>query len=301
MKNDRLFRLLYILLERQSTTAPSLAAQLEVSVRTVYRDVEALSMAGVPVVMSPGKGGGISLLPGYTFDRAMLSDEEQNQILFAIQSLVAADQKVDDLLVKLGAAFQKSASSWIEVDFSRWGFRRADNEKFERLKTAILGKRMLRITYCGTSGAITKRTVKPIRLAFRGKSWYLQAFCMRALAFRLFKISRIMELSLLEDTFSDVFSDPPPLESEAPPIFPETLLKLKIAPVLAFRVYDEFDPECIELQADGSFLLTVSYPMDSWVVSYLFSFGTDIEILQPIELKHALHEYAKKNSEHYRS
>ncbi|NLD60540.1 MAG: HTH domain-containing protein, partial [Clostridiales bacterium] len=74
MKNDRLFQVLYILLERGSTTAEKLAEVLEVSVRTVYRDVEALSMAGVPVCAAAGRGGGISLMPGYTFDRALLSD-----------------------------------------------------------------------------------------------------------------------------------------------------------------------------------------------------------------------------------
>jgi predicted DNA-binding transcriptional regulator YafY len=217
MKNDRLFQVLYILLEKQSITAPELARTLEVSVRTVYRDVEALSMAGVPVYTSAGKGGGISLMPGYTFDRALLSDDEQNQILFAIQSLQAADQDVNGLLQKLGAAFQKASTNWIEVDFSRWGMRRTDNRKFEQLKRAILGKRILHITYCSTSGAITERDIKPIKLVFKDKNWYLQAFCLVAEAFRLFKMSRIMEMSLLDATFSDSFTDIPAFDDGDPP------------------------------------------------------------------------------------
>lgn len=301
MKNDRLFRLLYLLLDRQRMTAPALAQLLEVSVRTVYRDVEALSMAGVPVMARSGKGGGISLMPGYTFDKAMLSDDEQNQILFAIQAMGAADQQVDGLLSKLGAAFQKAATSWIEVDFSRWGFRRADSLKFEQMKTAILGKRMLHITYCGTSGTMTTRHVKPIRLAFKQKHWYLQAFCIMAQGFRLFKISRIVKLDVLEDTFSDMFADPPPLEGGTPPDPPGMHLTLKIAPALAFRVYDEFELESIAPQGDGSFLVTVRFPMGGWVVGYLFSFGTDLEIIEPAELKAALYDYATKIAEHYKT
>lgn len=301
MKNDRMFQLLYLLLERQSMTAPELAALLEVSVRTVYRDIEALSMAGVPILATQGKGGGVSLMPGYTFDKAMLSDEEQNQILFAIQTLSAADQPVEGLLAKLGATFQKASTSWIEVDFSRWGFRRADHEKFEQLKNAILGKRILRLTYCGTSGAITTRLVKPIRLVFKQKHWYLQAFCMRAQGFRLFKISRILELAVLDDIFSDVYNDPPPIESKVPSLSPETCLKLKIAPSLAFRVYDEFEPESIAPQEDGSFLVTVCFPIDNWVVGYLFSFGTDLEILEPFGLRAELGEYALKIASHHRT
>ena len=130
MKNDRLFQMLYILLEKGTVTAPELASRLEISVRTVYRDVEALSMAGVPVFASVGKGGGISLMPGYTFNKALLSDEEQNQILFGIQSLQAADQQVSSLLSKLGGVFKKQNTNWIEVDFSRWGLGKVDSERF---------------------------------------------------------------------------------------------------------------------------------------------------------------------------
>lgn len=299
MKNDRLFQLLYLLLERQSMTAPALAGLLEVSVRTVYRDVESLSLAGVPVRTTSGKGGGISLMPGYTFNKAMLSDDEQNQILFAIQSLSAAGQPANGLLAKLGAAFQKAATNWIEVDFSRWGFRRTDNQKFEQLKTAIWAKRLLRLTYCGTSGEMTTRQVKPIRLIFKEKHWYLQGFCMKAQGFRLFKISRIIALAVADDSFSDVFTDPPPIDGDVPPIFPETQLTFKIAPALAFRVYDEFDLESIVPLAEGGYLVTVCFPLDDWVVGYLFSFGTDIEIIEPAELKASLYRYAKKIAAHY--
>ncbi len=129
MKSNRLFGLLYLLLDKGSMTAPALARALEVSVRTIYRDVEALSMAGVPIYASAGKGGGISLLPGYTLDKTLLSDEEQNQLLFAIQSFKAANQGMETLLRKLGAAFQKPSRNWIEVDFSRWGMNRTDTAR----------------------------------------------------------------------------------------------------------------------------------------------------------------------------
>ena len=86
MKNDRLFQILYLLLEKGTTTAPELARGMEVSTRTVYRDIEALSLAGIPVYATQGKNGGVSIMANYAFDKALLSDEEQNQILYAIQS-----------------------------------------------------------------------------------------------------------------------------------------------------------------------------------------------------------------------
>lgn len=299
MKNDRLFQILYLLLNQGTLSAPELARMLEVSVRTVYRDVEALSMAGVPVYASPGKGGGISLLPGYTFDKRLLSDEEQNQLLFAVQSLQAADQTVNTLLDKLGSAFQKSTQNWIEVDFSRWGLRRKDTARFELLKNAILGRQVLDLTYCGASGRITRRSVHPLKLIYKDKHWYLQAFCLRADDFRLFKVGRILELSPSGEVFAHDYT-PPPLEMEPPPAS-SVPLRLRFSQSVAFRVYDEFDRESIEVQPDGTLLVDVSYPLDSWVVSYLFSFGTDADVLEPTWLRDQLADYAEKIAAHHKT
>ena len=300
MKNDRLFQMLYILLEKGTVTAPELASLLEISVRTVYRDVEALSMAGVPVFASVGKGGGISLMPGYTFNKALLSDEEQNQILFGIQSLQAADQQVSSLLSKLGGVFKKQNTNWIEVDFSRWGLGRVDSERFERLKNAILQKQVLKIRYCGTSGDTSERKVKPFKLIFKDKHWYLQAFCMKADDFRVFKVSRIIELSPTDEHFTETFQDAPPMEMELPPLSC-TAIKLWFSPAVAFRLYDEFDNSVIEKQPDGSFLATVNFPLDSWVYSYLLSFGSEIKILEPAEMRTQVAAYAKKIYEHHKT
>lgn len=299
MKNDRLFQLLYLLLEKRALTAPQLAQQLEVSVRTVYRDVEALCMAGIPVCTTAGKGGGISLMPGYTFDKAMLSDEEQNQVLFAIQSLQAADQPVDDLLAKLGSVFQKPDASWIQVDFSRWGMRRTDNALFEQLKTAILQRRVVELEYSGTSGETCLRQVLPARLMFKAKGWYLQAFCRKAQDYRLFKLGRISRLTLLDERFEQDLSDAPPLEMEAGPPFPIQNMTLRFAPEAAFRLYDELDRNCVERQPNGSYLARVAFPMDGWVYGYLLSFGTQVEILDPPGLRAQVAKLAKSIYEHH--
>ncbi len=301
LKNDRLFQLLYLLLEKGTLTAPQLAHMLEVSVRTVYRDVETLSQAGIPIYALAGKGGGISLLPGYTFDKALLSDQEQNQLLLAIQSLKAANQAVEPLLTKLGTAFQKPPHNWIEVDFSRWGMSQTDTERFELLKNAILNKKVLRLTYCGASGNMSVRNVHPLKLIYKDKHWYLQGFCLQAGDFRLFKAGRIVEVAFTGETFTENYAEElPPLENEHLPC-PTTHLKLCIASQLAFRVYDEFDRRSITPQADGSYLVEVDFPLDGWVVGYLFSFGTALKVLQPAELQKQLAEYAQKIADHHKT
>lgn len=300
MKNDRLFRLVYLLLEKGSMSAPVLAKKLEVSVRTVYRDVESLSMAGVPIYTTTGKNGGISLIEGYSFDKTLLSDKEQNKLLFALQSLKAADQDVDGLLSKLGGAFQKPSQDWIAVDFSRWGLRRTDTERFELLKTAILNCQILSLTYCGASGKKTQRLVRPLRMVYKDKNWYLQAYCQRAEDFRLFKIGRILAATPTGETFTQMdIVDIPPIETDAPSGF-ETPISLRFSPQVAFRVYDDFDRSSITEEANGYLRVKVSFPIDSWVVSYLFSFGTEVEILTPDDLRKEIAAYAEKIAAHHK-
>lgn len=300
MKNDRLFQLVYLLLEKGSMSAPALAKELEVSVRTVYRDVDTLSMAGVPIYTTIGKNGGISLMEGYRFDKTLLNDYEQNQLLFAVQSLKAADQQVDSLLSKLGGAFQKPSQDWITVDFSRWGLKKVDSIRFETIKNAILAKQVLQIAYCGSSGKMTNRNIHPLRLIYKDKHWYLQSYCLRSEGFRLFKVSRIVEITPIDQHFAQNYEgEIPPLEMEDMPCS-ETNIKLKISPRLAFQVYDEFDRENITVLPDGSMLVEACFPIDSWVIGYIFSFGTNVEILHPPNLRHQLWEYAEEIAAHFK-
>ncbi len=302
MKNDRLFQLLYLLLEKGTATAPELAHALEVSVRTVYRDVEALSMAGVPVFATQGKNGGVSLMPGFALNKTLLSDEEQNQILYAVQGFRAADQPVDALLGKLGGLFQKQDANWIEVDFSRWGQNRTDSVKFERVRAALIGRQALEIVYCSSSGEKTRRVILPGKLIFKDKSWYLQAYCKKAEEYRLFKVNRIVEMTVLDERFDSLPDEIPPVEPEAPPVeTPGIHMWLRFKPAVAFRVYDEFNPAMITKEPGGSLLVSANFPQDHWVVSYLFSFGTDVTILDPAETREQTAEYARAIWEHHTS
>ena len=157
MSQSRLFELLCLLLERGRMTAPQLAEHFEVSVRTIYRDIDALSAAGVPVYSTPGKGGGVSLLEGYTLHRAAFTEEEQQLLLTALRSLPGdAGQGTAGTLSKLSALFRRREPDWLQVELSRWGSAGADNAKFVQLKEAILSRRVLSFTYVGASGQTTR-------------------------------------------------------------------------------------------------------------------------------------------------
>ena len=132
MQESRLFKIVYYLLDKGQATAPELAEKFEVSVRTIYRDIDSLSEAGIPIYAETGRNGGIRLMNYFVLNKAVLSEDEKKEILTALQS-INATPNIDNsqTLQKLSAMFHVSGENWLEVDFSRWGNKEADNEKFE--------------------------------------------------------------------------------------------------------------------------------------------------------------------------
>lgn len=121
MEQGRLFKIVYHLLDKGRATAPELAEKFEVSVRTIYRDLDAISAAGIPIYTVQGKGGGIFILPEFVLEKSLLTPQEKEQILMALQGLAAVeDSRTDELLTKLGGLFRVQGANWIEVDFSDW-------------------------------------------------------------------------------------------------------------------------------------------------------------------------------------
>ena len=275
----RQFQMVYLLLERGRMTAGELAERLEVSQRTVLRDVDALSAAGVPVYTTQGAGGGVDLLPGHVLDRAALSDQEQRQLLLALQSLPAGEG--EQALTKLSALFRREREDWLQVDLTRWGAGAADNETFQLLKRAALERQILRFHYASSYGSTTPRRVLPARLVFKGQGWYLQALDLDREDYRTFRLSRILSPQPTGETFHRRL-EPPEADysGEIPPLF-RAEVRLRFAPALAYRVYDEFDQSCVTVQPDGALVVETVLPEDQWLYGYLLNFGTGWRCSRP--------------------
>ena len=131
MEQGRLFKIVYHLLDKGRATAPELAEKFEVSVRTIYRDLDAISAAGIPIYTVQGKGGGIFILPEFVLEKSLLTPQEKERILMALQGLAAVeDSRIDELLTKLGGLFRVQGANWIEVDFSDWHKNTAGGGRF---------------------------------------------------------------------------------------------------------------------------------------------------------------------------
>lgn len=299
MKSSRLFEIVYRLLENERCTAPHLANALEVSVRTIYRDIDALSQAGVPILTEQGQGGGIRLMDGWSLNKTLMDAKEQEQLLTAVKTLSGVQESSDALARKLGALFQRRPRDWLRVDFHYWGPANENDERFETIKMAVLEKRVLCFQYAAYNG-MTERRVKPALLYFKGNAWYLQAFCMMRSEFRTFKLSRVSQLSLTEEAFEEELTPPPIDPWEWVFEWPE--VRLRFAPYMAYRVYDDFEEECIQREPDGHLLVTTRMPPeDEWSAGRILSYGTGVEVLSPESLRQSVADYALKLYHHYQN
>ena len=283
--NNRLFEILYILLQKKKVTAKELAEKFEVSTRTIYRDIEALSSANIPIYMSKGKDGGISILEEYVLNKSILSEEEQKQILCALQSLEKMNGKTEkDILEKMTTIFNKKVIEWIKIDFSNWSPSKENT--FQIIKSAILNKQLIEFTYYNSTGEQNTRIVEPLQIWFKDKSWYLISYCRLKKDYRFFKLRRMKKVKLLEEHFEREMPKPNEEEKEIKNI----ILELEISKEMAFRVYDEFDNDQIIKKEDGNFIVKVEFPENEWVYSFILSFGEYVKVISP--------EYAKNIVKH---
>ena len=291
LQESRLFKILYYLLEKGRTTAPELAKRFEVSVRTIYRDMDALSEAGIPVYAESGRNGGICLLDSFVLDKTVLSDNEKQEILASLQSLSVVGGTYDkNMLTKLSALFQIDSEDWLEADFSRWGEQTRDNEKFEDIKKAVIGRKSIKIQYEGSWYGRSERIVYPLKLKYKAKEWYLKAFCTQKQNFRLFKLTRIIEWEVLEETFKPM--EFPAYEEEIAQ--KENVIVLRFAREMAYRVYDEFDRNQVTRLENGDLEVVANMPENEWLIGYLLSFGTKVDVIQPEYFREVLSKRAKE-------
>lgn len=297
MQESRLFRIVYYLLENGKATAPELAQKFEVSIRTIYRDIDAISSAGIPIYAAQGKGGGISILSDYTLEKSFFSEQEREQILMALQGIMATTGKTsDELLTKLSGLFQMKYTKWIEVDFSDWVQGKPQQNTFVLIKNAIFQKKVISFCYFNSKGNNSKRNARPICLVFKSKDWYLYAFCLLRNDYRFFKLTRIRQVEMLSDTFTQDFT---PIRIEKQIHIEKTItVKLKFDRRIAFRVYDEFTDNITE-DTQGNLYVQVNLPDNEILYSYLLSFAEYVEVLEPQCIRKQIKKRLQKMQEKY--
>ena len=303
MKINRLLEITILLLNKGTITAKELAERFGVSTRTIYRDVDVLSSAGVPVFMNKGNGGGISLLENYSLNKALISEHESESLLFALKTLQATKYpEIDAVLDKISAIFKNvDSTDWVYIDFSPWSSNPNEYSKFTDIKKAILERKVITFDYINSDGGRTHRSIEPMRLIFKGQAWYLWGYCNLKQDFRVFRISRIKKVVVTSSSFIRREFKEHGKEGKSHTPVKLVNLKLKFYPEVLYRLYDDFDDELIIRNTDGTCSITVTYPEDEWVYGYLLSFGCYLEVLEPEHIRSIVAERMKKALEFYKS
>ena len=314
---ERLISIIYILMNKGTVTAGELAERFEVSVRTIYRDIEALSVAGIPVYCKKGKNGGISLTEEFVLNKMLITREEQQEILAALVGLQETEVVGEkETLQKLGEFFQAEPVPWVNIDLSDWsGLRK---QMYEDIKRAILTRHVVEFDYYGQNRPMSHRIVEPIQLQFKEYTWYLRAFCRERQDFRTFKLFRMQRLQVREETFApkkeptyeerketttverkDTAEKKQEQQETVQPEFPVTPLTIWIDKKEAYRIYDRFDESELELLPDGNFLAHCAYPLDEWVYSLILWFGPSAKVLEPEFIWAEVQNRIKRMMENY--
>lgn len=291
MSLSRLLEIVNLLLINKSLTVTYLADYFNVSTRTIYRDIDKLTLANIPIYSNQGKNGGFSLLEGYTINKQLLDKDDQVNIINALNEIPLASSKSS--LNKLNALFNIEHREWIEIDFKPW-YEMENTNIFQELKTLILNNISIHFEYLGSNGQTSLKHVYPYKIFFKSQGWYLVGYDIKKEDYRIYKVNRMLNIKSDEIFDYAVFRnlDVKELFLRNNLIIDYAKKKrvvLKIDKRLAFRIYDEFRNS--EIQEEECHLL-VSFDslLDDWFKSYLLSFLDAVEIVEPLSLKKDMKE-----------
>lgn len=294
MKVDRLISIIMILLDKERIGAQELADMFEVSTRTIYRDIDAINLAGIPVCSASGVGGGFEIMPKYKIDNKFFSTADISAILMGLSGLsnMIRGDELANALAKIKSFIPADRAKDIElkvnqiyIDLSPWMGNRNIQLYLEIVKTALQESRLLSFEYADRFGNRTARIAEPYQLVMKNSHWYLQGYCHKRSDYRLFKLSRISRLQIQEETFTPRDYQKPILDFTEILETMQTKIKIRIHKsvmdrVLDFCSYEDFSP-------DGNEHYIVNFPFieNDYYYNILFSFGDKCECLEPLNIR----------------
>ncbi|MGL4798108.1 MAG: helix-turn-helix transcriptional regulator [Cellulosilyticaceae bacterium] len=303
MKIDRLIAIVMILLNAEKVTAPKLAEMFEVTPRTIYRDIDSIAQAGIPIVTTAGVEGGISILPSYKVDKKFFSSGDIQSLLMGLSSiettlpsteLIGIREKLKTLLPPEHTKDILLRSNQITIDLTTWMGNKKFIQTLEKLKEALNLTTLVAFDYANLQGIKTNRIIEPYQLILKESYWYLQGYCTEKRDFRTFKLSRISNLELLDKPF--VLRDFTPLPLSGKGWVDEKLIpiQLRIDASLLEKMTELCGEDNIQPIDQHTFLATFPFVPDEMGYNLLMSFGDRCECVGPECIRQALAQHIQK-------
>lgn len=284
MKIDRLMGIVIQLINHERLTAKQLAEHFDVSVRTIKRDMDTLTIAGIPIYAELGQLGGYQLMDHFRLKENYLNNNEA-EILMAFLNGLKESSPMEDVIAihSKFSSLNKDCSNNDKLKVIINPVMNADviKEKMQMISRARDEHLKLSLSYINQELVTTKRIVHPYTLVMIGTQWYLYAFCEKRSDFRIFKLHRISKIQALETQF---------LPRELPPVKPwETMMDtgregtkvvLLIEKCLMGRLPDYIDMDKCEW-VEGGLKVELNFPIDEWFYSFLMGMIPHVKVLEP--------------------
>ncbi|MCM3268838.1 helix-turn-helix transcriptional regulator [Paenibacillus elgii] len=294
MKLERLISIIYKLLNHDVLSASMLAEEFQVSQRTIYRDIDAICAAGFPVLSYQGTNGGYGMMDGYKMDKSLLGSYDVNSLITVLRSLstVFEDERAQGTIERLQTIGPEHHVTSLSVDLET---RRTEPDALRHLRTAITRRNIVRFDYINAKNECTTRDMEPLRLHFKYRNWYIYGFCRTRRDYREFRLSRLMNLFVTQETFQPHHEVPKKAALSNQAQLEDVVIRVGTEALA--EAMDQFHQVDKQFHADGSMTMRIPVyqPLEArWLWTILLGFGSGAEVLEPPALREILKEQLQK-------
>jgi predicted DNA-binding transcriptional regulator YafY len=309
VKIDRLIAIIMLLMERKVIGAAELAEMFEVSLRTIYRDIEAIGRAGVPITSSTGPGGGIGIMDSYKMEKRLFSASDVTALLIGLghmQNSLPSDKLVSTLAKIRGMIPDEEykrlevKANQIKIDMSPWHEKSILPQILETIRFALDNKQVICFRYCTRENTESNREVEPYRLLLKGMNWYLQGYCRLRQDYRTFKLLRMRDISLLNETFQLHGIPLDQLDRFDFGNNPIDVVTLRVDETILDQMAAHFGYESIKPDGMGHYTVTAHLPVEEDTACFLIRFSNHCTCLGPTKMREMIKDLLEQTLKQYK-
>lgn len=305
MRVNRLLSILLIISNKGIVTGQELADHFEVSLRTIYRDIDKICEAGIPIASNGGKGGGFYIMENYNLNNLFLDKNELQALMPLIDNfkfLFGKNQQFNDVALKLENICDKDkdVNNSLSINMSHFTMEEELKEYLFFISKAIEDNKLLEFNYINRRMEYSRRVVEPMKITFSRGEWYLIGFCQNRNHYRKFKLLRVRNIKLGDEFNKRLITDEE-LEKELKGEYNIKSIKvvLKFSSRIKEHLIEHFSKDKINTTEDGSLIVEEHYPHEEGLIKFILSFGQDCEVLEPGYLICEIREYLKEMVKKY--